>query len=272
MGETRVVRYGVSDACHDRSPDSPPVPVRRSLLLCSSPRSGSTLLAEALHGTRRVGRPAEYFDPTAAFADCYARWRATSMVGYVAALHRHRVSDEGLLSAKMHWYQLQWLCPQLAASLDVGDGPYASERAVLKFVFPGCRYVRVTRRDRNRQAVSWAIADQINRWRADDPRSTRTSADFVYSFHAVDHFRRRLGEHEAHWAGLLAAIGASVMTVVYEDLVRCYPETVVAVAAHAGVDLSADTVPPPPLRRQWDEHSEHVLARYLEDRERRSPS
>lgn len=273
----RTVGYDAYDACYDRPAGAPPLPVRRSLLLCSSPRSGSTLLSDALHRSGRLGCPTEYFDPTAAFAECYARWGATDMVSYVAALHRFRVTDDGLLSAKVHWFQLQWLGRELApalgvgAEISVGGDPHAAERAVLEHVFPGSRYVRVTRRDRDRQAVSWAIADQLDRWVADDPRSTRTSADFVYDFDAVDGFRRRLDEEEAQWDALLATMGADVMTVVYEDLLGSYPETVAAVAAHAGVELAPDEVPPPGLERQADEHYERVLALYRRDRRRRDP-
>jgi LPS sulfotransferase NodH len=241
------------DACGDRRRGAGRAGVRRSLLLCSSPRSGSSLLADALLRTNRVGWPTEYFDPTTAFPTCYARWGATSMRSYVAALHRHRTTGDGLLSAKVHWFQLQWLCRELAPSLAVGPGRFAAERAVLAHVFPACRYVRVTRRDRDRQAVSWAMADQLNRWRADDPRSTRTSADFVYDFATVDGFRRRLDEHEAQWDQLLGALGVDVLAVVYEDLVASYPETVAAVAAYADVDLAPVEVPParppPPGRR-----------------------
>ena len=261
--------YDIFDGRFDRPPDMPAIPVRRSLLLCSSPRSGSTLLTEALHRSGRVSCPTEYFDPTAAFADCYARWGVATMVEYVAALHRYRVNDDGLLSAKMHWYQLQWLCSELASSLSVRDGAYGTERAVLEFVFPHCRYVRVIRHDRDRQAVSWAIADQLNRWTYDDRRCTKASTEFVYSFVAIDGFRHRLDEHEAHWDALLATVGAHVLTVAYEDLVRTYADTVAAVAAHIGVELPARDVPPPRLRRQADERSEEVLERYLRDRARR---
>lgn len=309
--------YDAYDARYDRPAGFPPVKVRRSLLLCSSPRSGSTLLADTLHQTGRLGCPTEYFDRTAAFAACYERWGATDMVSYVAALHRFRTTDDGLLSAKIHWFQLQWLSRELepgltvdrgsetsggetsgeTAGYGVGDGDgvgdgeddpdgrptgadraepsserpegTAVERAALDFVFPGCRYVRVTRRDRDRQAVSWAVADQLNRWSSDDPRSTKTIADFVYDFDTVDRFRRRLDEDEARWDELLAAMGVDVLTVVYEDLLRSYPEAVAAVAAHAGVTLAPDEVPPPRLARQSNERSEQILALYRRDRERR---
>jgi LPS sulfotransferase NodH len=266
------VAYDAHDACYDRPAGSPTVEVTRSLLLCSSPRSGSTLLADALHRSDRLGCPTEYFDPTAAFAACSSRWGTTDMRSYVAALHRFRTTDEGLLSAKIHWFQLQWLCRELAPSLTVGTGARALERAVLELVFPRCRYVRVVRRDRDRQAVSWAIADQLDRWVHDDPRSTATSADFAYDFDAIDDFRRRLDDDEAQWDALLAALGVDVLTVAYEDLLRSYTETVTAVAAHAGVDLAPDEVAPPRLERQADQHSEQVLALYRRDRRRRSPT
>lgn len=260
------------DGCYDRPAGTEPVEVTRSLLLCSSPRSGSTLLADALHRSGRLGCPTEYFDPTAAFAECAARWGTTDMASYVAALHRHRVTDGGLLSGKIHWFQLRWLSGELGPVLSVpppaGDGAFAAERTVLDHVFPGARFVRVTRRDRDRQAVSWTIADQLDRWVHDDPRATRTTADFVYSFDAISRFRRRLDEEEACWDALFAALRADVLTVVYEDMLRSYPETVAAVAAHAGVRLAPGEVPPPRLRRQADARSERALARYRADRDR----
>ncbi len=74
-------------------------------MLCSNPRSGSSLLAEALHATGCLGTPIEYFDRTGAMADLLERWDCPDVTAYIDCLHRRRTTVGGLFGAKLHWYQ-----------------------------------------------------------------------------------------------------------------------------------------------------------------------
>ena len=72
----------------------------RTYALCSSPRSGSSLLSEALTFLGSAGSPIEYFDPTNAMRVVWCRWGCGSLADYIDSLHRRRCSPGNWARAK----------------------------------------------------------------------------------------------------------------------------------------------------------------------------
>src|SRR5438270_3529957 len=74
-------------------------------LICTLPRSGSWLLAEALHSTGIAGRPREYFAPEA--KDSFTQqWRlpaTSSYIDFIEAAMRTGTTSNGVFGAKTHW-------------------------------------------------------------------------------------------------------------------------------------------------------------------------
>ena len=239
--------------------------VRRSYVLCSTPRSGSTLLSEAIADVGGLGNPLEYFDPTDVMAQLVRRWRCSSIAAYVDALHRHGVGPEGVFGARLHWFHLG----DLTATYHRGTVPDAGlALGVVRRVCPESRFVHVTRRDRDRQAVSWSNALQTDCWTSREQGDD--APDPVYDADLIDHCRRRIDAEDQWWRRLFARAGVRPLTVVYEDLTARYPEVVASVARWLGVDVAPADVVPPRLRRQADERSEEMVARYRAERGPRS--
>lgn len=257
----------LAGAAHDASRPWEGAPAR-SYLLCSMPRSGSTLLTRLLHETGRMGTPIEYFDRTDVYRVLRERWGCPTVECYIACLHRHRTTSDGLFGAKVHWFQLRELEELLFGEdrLRATHG-HACEHAVVERVFPSCRFVHVTRGDRDRQAVSWAIAAQTEMWRL-VPGEGPPPVEPEYRFREIEARRRLLDASDQHWDAFLAEVGAGVLRITYEDLVADREGVVRAVAAHVGADLDGVVVPPPHLRRQADDRNEAFLERYLADRAR----
>lgn len=63
LDESVAAPYDLLTAEHDLSDGESEIV--RSYVICSTPRSGSTLLAEAMHRTGELGVPAEYIDVAA---------------------------------------------------------------------------------------------------------------------------------------------------------------------------------------------------------------
>jgi trehalose 2-sulfotransferase len=246
--------YDLASGAHDRADaDGLASRVRRSYLLCSMPRSGSSLLSEGLAALGRLGTPIEYFDGTGAFRWLWERWGCRDLDEYVTLLHHRRVSEDGVFGAKLHWFHVE----ELAGALGV------DERAAVDRVFPRCRFVHVRRRDRVRQAVSWAVARQTGRWSDGAGVYPGTPPPPVYSFEAIDECRAALGESERRWRAFFEGVGASVLDVAYEDLVADHGGTVAAVSRYLGEPVEPSAVPPPRLRRQSDDRTEEMVERYL---------
>src|SRR4051812_30708315 len=121
-----------------------------SYVVCALPRSGSSLLCELLFETGLAGAPAEYFDAQqmGRFSE---RWNARDFGAYLRALLERKTGPNGVFGFKAQFFQLAEAFP---------DGE-------LDAAFPSLRYVYITRRDRLRQAISWARAVQTGWWASD---------------------------------------------------------------------------------------------------------
>jgi LPS sulfotransferase NodH len=80
---------------------------------------------------------------------------------YLSLVCRLGTAPNGVSGATIHWNTLRWALAKFSemprfAGLDRG--------AILRTAFPDLRVVDVTRRDRARQAVSWARMAQDGMW------------------------------------------------------------------------------------------------------------
>ena len=247
-------------------------PPRRSLLICSHPRSGSTLLGEAIHFAGGLGCPLEYlhrgFRPTLA-----ERWGTPDLGGYVAAMHRWRTDPSGTFSIKLFWQDVEEIAheqapdrfppPHTLSPDDADDATYRAYHALLADILPMPRFVLLERRDVVRQAVSAMIASQTGLWRAIPGvghSEARGVADYDYDrILALVSFGRDSADH---WTRYFRAIGVQPSRVVYEDLVRDYAATVGALLAELGRPGEA---PPQRMRRQSDAIGEAMVLRFLRE-------
>lgn len=223
------------------------------------PRSGSSLLSEALAATGRLATPIEYFDGTGAYRWLKERWGCQDVADYVRLLHHRRVSAGGLLGAKLHWFHVEEL------SAELGTDPLAA----MHLVFPRARFVHVRRRDRDRQAVSWAVAIHTGRWSEGAGVYPGDAPPPVYDFATIEECRERLVRSDAQWGAFFDGMGATPFVVDYEDLVADRVAAVTAVAEFLGEPMAASEVPPPRLLRQSGEHTEAIVERYRAERRSR---
>ena len=218
---------------------------RASYLVCSIPRSGSSLLCELLGSTGLAGAPAEFFHPDK-MAALKERWGVETLDDYLRELLARKTSPNGIFGIKAHWGQYK---PLLGES-DPRD------------VLPDPRVVFITRRDRLRQAVSWVRALQTLEWATGDKPSAERRAVFD-----AEHITQKLGRidrEEEVWEGMLERHGIEPYRIVYEDFVEAQDQTVRGVLDLLGVNVPGDLhLPPPVLDRQADELSDQWTERYL---------
>lgn len=239
---TCEVDYDLAGPEYDRA--APAELSLRSYVLCSSPRSGSTMLSEALAFSDRAGVPIEYFDPTNAMRVIRQRWGCRSLGAYIDELHRRRCSANGVFGLKIHWFQLASV--SRARSGDAAAGRLPALAETLDRLAPAATIVRVVRGDRRRQALSWARAERTGRWSA---RSADHESPPPVPPEEVDDYERRLAAEEAGWDRLLDHLGRASMVVRYEDMCEDFAGTVRAVGDYIGCPLG-DDVPAPRTVRQ----------------------
>jgi LPS sulfotransferase NodH len=217
---------------------------RVSYMVCSIPRSGSSLLCELLGATGLAGAPAEFFHPDKMRA-LRRRWETQTVDDYLRELLARKTSPNGVFGTKAHWGQYNPLFGE------------ADPREVL----PDPRLVFITRRDRLRQAVSWVRALQTLEWATQD--GPRVKREAVFDPEHIGRKLRRIDREEAFWEGLFERHGLTPHRVVYEEFVEAQEPTVREVLEMVGVDAPADLqLPPPVLDRQADELSDEWVERY----------
>jgi len=270
-----MIRYDLSLGTADYAPwtGAP----RASLVICSHPRSGSTLLGEAITFAGGLGCPLEYlhrgFRPVLA-----ERWNAPDLDSYISAMHRYRTEPNGTLSIKLFWQDIAELLVERRPDYDrallnrpaeeVGAGEYREIAAMLEEVLPSPRYVYLYRRDRLRQAVSSLIATQTGVWRAIAGATKAPSGHAEYDYDRIMALFA-FGEFgHGHWRSFFAAIGIAPRMIAYEDLVADY-DRVVGDLLH---DLGAANPVPQPrrMRRQSDGTGDAMMLRFLEEHAARS--
>jgi LPS sulfotransferase NodH len=264
----------------------------RSYAICSTPRSGSTLLCELLKSTGVAGRPEEYFEACADTGlpphprDYLAGLAATDagirddkrpphapeysdlrgLASYREHLDRtfaRGTTANGVFATKLMWRQLTHV-QALACELPEYDRLPPAE--VLGRLLGDPAYVWMRRRDKVRQAISLWRALQTRIWRREQrPENDRAPAP-EYSFAGIDHLAIALQNDDRSWERYFETTGAAPLTIVYEDDLEPDPAgTTERVLDHIGISVPLGWRPSEPTARQADELSERWLDAYHRD-------
>lgn len=226
-------------------------PVR--YVLASTPRCGSNMLARALWHTGVAGFAEDYLADTYVL-DYFERWGFDAddqdglPASYVRALMRFRTSPNGVFGIKVHAGHL--------AGLEVD----------LHELLSSPRYIRIRRRDRLRQAISYTLAEQTGVWILDGTYlpTGRVRSTPCYSYDEIRRHLRMLDHDAATWAGYFDRRGVTPHVVVYEDLLANYDEGVRDCLAFLGVE-APERIPAAGIGRQADEMTERWVERFLGD-------
>ena len=242
--------------------------VTKSLLVCATPRSGSTLLCALLDGTGVAGRPQEFFERLAHSGlprqprEYFERVEDPKLLELLAptdpgtpdpgdpipqALARG-TTDNGVFAAKLMWTHLLDLSERLGRAADA---------ALLRERFPDPRYVHVTRRDKIAQAVSLWRAVQTRAWRAGE---VTENGNAVYHAGAIGYLAGQLSDHDDAWRTWFSANRIEPLTIVYEELAADTNGVTSRVIDQ--LEVGPAEIPDPPLRRQRDDQSARWVERY----------
>jgi trehalose 2-sulfotransferase len=241
-------------------------------LVCATPRSGSTLLCEALRHTGLAGKPDEYFGPMHV-ERWNKEWRTQSAGEYLERVRRQGCGANGVWGAKiMRLYWRNFVGQLGQADKERGGSPLVggeslsqteSDLELLRRVFPRLHFVFITRRHKIRQAVSWLkfIQGMAWFWEKDKPQ---VLGRLEFRPEVIDGFLRQTALHESAWLEFFRRAGVQPHIVVYEDLAADYEQTAKGVLDYLGVEY------PPALRfkkrrlrQQADTISDEWVERYL---------
>jgi len=252
-------RHGVTfDLPHPEGP-------RRTLIIASLPRTGSSWLCRTLESSGEIGRPKEILNPVAV-RDWEVRlgspasrlrhlplrgpglalvgrscWSDHRLRDHFERIRRRRSARSGWFGFKVHdHHRKRWFD-------DAGRDLRAWE--------PDARWIIARRRDQRAQAVSWVRASQTGRWAS---HQTPIGPEW-YSSAALDRALRQIREGERRWFEFLR--GADPLVIEYEDLIDDLEAQLLRVYRHLEIEVPPHPVPQS-LRRQADAVTEDWLARW----------
>jgi len=212
-----------------------------SYLICTTSRSGSYMLCEALELTKVCGNPEEAFWKGHRQHQ-YSVFGATNFQELFPCILKDGTTFNGVFGAKVfitegsHAEMLQELrtLPQFA-------GKSVTDQELMSEVFPNLHYIFLTRRDKIRQAVSLSKAMQTDMWTAQQQEgNAKPEYALEYSRKMIDHLIKGIVSEEAEWQEYFRAHGAIPFVVVYEDFVERYEDTALELLDYLGIPEPRD--------------------------------
>jgi LPS sulfotransferase NodH len=238
------------------------MPVTHCYWISTTPRTGSSLLSEALEFTRIAGKPREYFEPDYE-KDWSLRLGISADADYIEKFLAAGMTPNGVFGAKVHWHQFAHLCAKLRSI----EGNGKSDLEHLRRTFPGLKFIFLTRRDKVRQAVSYFKAQRTDIWHVVRPGERPTQGTAAKApaldLEQIDHWVTRFAEDEASWCRYFETTGLEPFQVVYEDFLGAYESTVLAILGYLNIPIPAELkIVPPRLHKLADEVSDEWVRRY----------
>lgn len=217
-------------------------------MVCAIARTGSNLLCDGLHATRRAGRGQQYFLPKfeGEMGQKYGLDAQKDFAAYVRGVVESAAFGNRVFSFKiMAWY-LQDFIGRLRATGAFGTG---SDLAVLESAFPRLRFVQILRRNRLQQAISKARAVQTGLWKIQDGNAALAEPSFDAELigQCLDEVHR----DEAVWSAFFARETITPFPVWYEELCANYEAVIRSVLDFLQIKLprGAEIHPPRTIRQ-----------------------
>jgi trehalose 2-sulfotransferase len=263
-----------------------------SYLICSTPRTGSSLLCDVLRATGVAGRPEEYFQfrartgeprrPREYFEGAendevlrilgsrtrgeederrYDPSRFPRYEDYLTWTIDAGTTPNGVFGAKVMWGYFNGFVTGLRWAL-----PGRQRLPIARLapsVFPNLHYIWMTREDKVAQAVSLWRALQSWSWSSDQNPEANTPEHLQYSYAAIRHLLCDIEQHDREWQGYFKMCEVVPHVVVYEQLRSAIPGTVLSILDYLGVPTDhAPPAPPPRRTRQSDDLSQQWAERF----------
>ena len=239
-------------------------------MICTSPRSGSSLLCEGLKNTERAGAPAEYFDDRPEFSEYWRRqFGIANTVHYFDGVVVHSSTANGVFGTKLHWTNCRALRRALHASVGskLADVRGRSLNELLQAKFVSIQYVWLRRRNKVAQGISHYLAFCTDLWQISrDGRKKRESdnqqsVDFDFSM--IEDCVGWASRYDAEWQGFFDRHQVRPLVLYYEEFVQNYDRTICDVLDFLRVPHGDLISQEPPLVRLADSRSLQWEERYV---------
>ncbi|HTW50616.1 MAG TPA: DUF6065 family protein [Stellaceae bacterium] len=241
----------------------------QSYVICTAPRTGSTLLAQALTSTGKAGRPHEFFDIYAHNEQFWVKTlKVDDPVEYLPKVLAAGTTDNGVFGLKLLWHQSPALLAKLQAAVpDRVNGARNLSHELLSASFETpVHYIWLRRRNKLAQAISYYRASRTGLWRASaDPAdgSSATGPEPGFDYDQIEQYARLVNHFDAQWHQFFRLNRLKVLMMWYEHFVANYESSIFHVLDFLGIAREGQRLGAPRLRRQADDRSVEWEERFI---------
>lgn len=243
-----------------------------ALIICSNPRSGSTMLCDLLAATGVAGKPNSYYrresipDYAARLGVAAAPGEADFSRAYLAAVRRAGSSANGRFALRLMAENRTELSAILASLFPAAR----TDAARFAAAFGEPLYLHLSRADKLAEAISLLRAEQTGLWHlgADGTERERTASPSPASYDAA-----RIAAHlaaltafEQSWVDWFAAQSIAPLRLTYEDLAADPPAELARILTALGEDPALADGISPRTGRLGDAESLAWAARFVAER------
>ena len=243
-----------------------------SFLVCTSPRSGSTLFCSLLTETGLAGCPASlFYQPS--LDDWMARLGVEECAGSVRDLVRKILSaalkegrgDTPVFGLRQQWPSFNFLCGQLTIAFPDAR----TDRERIEAAFGPTLFIHLTREDKLEQAISLIKARQSGLWHvaADGSELERTAPDMRTGFDRseISETIKSLNSYDLRWETWFEREGIAPLRIIYRELSNDPVLTLEKTLSVLGLDNASARKMQPQVRKMADQVSRDWAARYISD-------
>lgn len=191
-------------------------------VICSTPRTGSTLLCALLESTGVAGHPQSYFRKpdeemwAAQWGIPRAPHGGFEFADYLRAAIEAGRTENGVFGVRIMWGSMDEVVENLQRS---APGVALPALTHLTRAFGHTRFIHLERGDILAQAVSWWRAEQTEVWHlVDGSEAMPPASEPKYDFDRIHGFVEEIGRHHAAWRAWFRRAGVEPHRVTYEDL------------------------------------------------------
>jgi LPS sulfotransferase NodH len=230
-----------------------------------SQRNGSSLLCEGLKSTGVLGNPAELFT-IGQNETLIDKHKATNYRDLQDVIYSLGSSSNGVFGVKTNapLKENDPIIEELRNLPNVGKN-IKSNYLVWESMFPNCKHIFLTRRNKVRQAVSWWKAIVTKEWH-------RKSGDKIpifeeglgkkYNFDAIKHLLIETTLRESKIQSFLEEGKQKALTVVYEDFTKDFKGTILNIGDFLEEEIDDKKIGSPYYTKLADDISEEWVERF----------
>lgn len=235
----------------------------KSYIIWFSQRTGSSLLNKTLENINIAGKPNEWLTKST-FANMENPEKS------LQEFWGKGMSDNGVFGVKISYNRQLFINTTEMMKKLPGASQLKEDIDIWNNVFPNCKHIFMTRRNKIRLAVSWWRAIQSGEWhRKYGEKPMEVDLKDKYLFDAINQLYMESSMREAGIQDFFSKSNITPLTIVYEDFITNYDKTIKDILDYLEINYNSElSIPAPYLEKIADKVSEEWVQRFREERQK----